>query len=874
MLKTVALRVAPVTRLPYATYRFQFHADFPFSAAQDLVTYLRGLGVSHVYSSPILSARAGSRHGYDIVDYGAVNPELGGEEAFRELAKQLKKNDIGIILDIVPNHMAVGGADNAVWLDLLQNGRSSAYARWFDIDFDCPDPELTGKVHAPFLNAPYREVLKAGGLKLIARTNASGFAVTFGAHLFPIRTIDEAEIRAAGLDAFGDTNRLDALLARQNFVLDWWRNAGDRVNWRRFFDITELAAVRMEEPAAFEAAHAVVLRFYAEGLIDGVRVDHIDGLANPAAYCATLRQRLDELQAYRPSNGTRRRAWLLVEKILAADETLPPDWDVDGTTGYDFMNQVSALQHDGACSTRLAAHWAQLSGRPARFEAEEEAARREVLSNSFDGQRERIVDGLLAMARASDVGSAITRAAFRRATTSLMAHLRVYRTYATGGANDAGGGEPFLAALEAARREPLANRAAFDFIAAVMAGDGVGDQRGARIESIRRFNQLTAPLAAKAVEDTAFYRYGRLLSRNDVGFDAEQMSIESDSFHQLMQARARTWPRSMLATATHDHKRGEDVRARLAVISEMPEAWIAASRHWSLLNARVRPTGLDLGEEYQLYQMLVGAWPLDLSAQDGVGLARFAERMAGWQEKSLRESKLRSSWVAPDKSYEAMSRNFLAQALDLDQSEEFIASLHEFVTRIANAGVANSLVQVTLRCTVPGVPDLYQGTEFWDFSLVDPDNRRPVDFSARRTAMAKASPMNALSNAWRDGRVKQALLRRLLALRREYPELFSGGSYEPILIAGTKRKNALAFMRRVGKRAILVVATIRSSAGLLNTDQIVPVPEWWADTQLKLSVTATGVKGVIGPDLRLDGPLLLSKVLTNLPVAIWTLDLQ
>ncbi len=859
----------PVSSTPRATYRLQFHKGFPFSAGRDLAGYLAELGISHVYSSPILTARAGSQHGYDVVRYDAVNPELGGEGGFREMAAAMREHRIGIILDIVPNHVAVGGADNPMWLDLLQHGRASSYASWFDVDFDTPDAELTGKVHAPFLGEPYRNVLAAGGLKLTA-WEEGGYAVSYGEHLFPIRLEDEAEIAAAGIDAYAATERLDTLIAKQNYLLDWWRNAGDRINWRRFFDITQLAAIRMEEPSAFAAKHALALRLYAEGVIDGLRIDHVDGLGDPAGYCLKLRDELDVRQGERPAGAAQGRAWLVVEKILASGEHIPADWDVDGSTGYDFMDQISAFQHMADAAARLSAHWAVISGRARDFHGEEEIARHEILSHSFDGQRERLIDALEQAGAEHRYGEGITRAALRRAVTSLIVQMRAYRSYATGQDDGVGAGERIQAALESALAAPLSDPPALRLIASVMAGQGEEDLRPSRVTAIRRFNQLTAPLAAKAVEDTAFYRYGRLLSRNDVGFDAGLLGLDVGRFHGLMQARAEHLPRSQLATATHDHKRGEDVRARLAVISEMPEVWIDASERWNVLNAAIRPAGFDRADEYMIYQMMVGAWPLSLAADDSAGLEAFATRLAAWSQKALREGKLRSGWAAPNEAYEAKAEAFIHAVLTPSRSAGFLEEIAAFVARIARPGALNGLVQVALRCLAPGLPDTYQGTEFWDFSLVDPDNRRPVDFGARRIALAQRLTLDLLLESWRDGRIKQTMLRKLLAFRQGEPELFAGGSYEPLAVEGERAENAMAFLRRSGDRAAFVVLARCCASGMDGGEALVPDRAWWGETRVVLPAGEAGWDAVVGPELAGTGELLLADALPVVPVGVWS----
>ena len=852
---------------PRATYRLQFHADFPFSAGRDLAPYLAELGISHLYSSPILTARKGSKHGYDVVDYDQINPELGGEDGFVEMAAALRQHGIGIILDIVPNHMAVGGADNKFWLDLLKNGPESEFAGWFDIDFDGPDPELKGKVHAPFLGEPYGVALSEGKFSLVR--HGEGYAIAYGEHLFPIRPQDDEAIRSAGIESF-DQKGLDALIRRQNFLPDWWSNAGDRINWRRFFDIIHLAAMRMDNPKAFAAKHKVAFRLYRDGLIDGLRIDHVDGLGDPAGYCIELRRHLDALQPSRPEGLRDERAYLVVEKILASGEHIPAEWDVDGSTGYDFMDQVSAFQHEASAKQPLSAHWAVLSGRTRDFHGEEVQARHQILSHSFDGQRERLVDALEEAGAEHRDGEGITRNALRRAVTSLIVEMRAYRSYATGRDDDVGLGERVEAALRSALAQPMSDTPALNFVASVIAGQGEEARRPARIEVVRRFNQLSAPLAAKAVEDTAFYRYGRLISRNDVGFDAGVLGLSVEEFHGVMAERCRNMAGSMLATATHDHKRGEDVRARLAVLSEAPDAWIEASSRWFEGNGAIRPEGFDPGDEYMLYQMLVGAWPLGLTSGDQAGIKEFRDRVAAWQMKALREAKLRSSWSAPDEAYEGATEAFLAAALGPSRSAAFIDDISGFVARIAPTGAGNGLVQLALRLTMPGVPDTYQGCEFWDFSLVDPDNRRPVDFSARRIALAQGLAPERLAEGWRDGRVKQAVLARLLAARKADPEIFAGGTCSAVKVEGDRSDHVLAFERRHDGRRLLVVAGRHLLDGIGTADRLAPSPDWWGETRLSLAGFGQG-QAILGPSLGTD-EFGIGSLLPELPIGVWTFE--
>ncbi|AZO82059.1 malto-oligosyltrehalose synthase (plasmid) [Bosea sp. Tri-49] len=823
-----------------STYRLQFHREFPFSAALGLASYLRQLGISHVYSSPILAARAASMHGYDVTSYEQINQELGGADGFRALAKAFRRQEIGIILDIVPNHVAVGGDDNAMWLDLLKRGRDSRYAAWFDVDFDERDPILAGRIHVPFLGEPLTEALDQGKFALVEDPARQGFALRYGEHLFPLRSETDAEIRTAGPDAYHEADRLRSLLQHQHYHLDYWRNASDRLNWRRFFEITQLAGIRIEKPDAFEAAHRLAFAFYEEGLIDGLRIDHVDGLADPAGYCAKLRSRLEALSKGRPAWATPGPAWLVVEKILAPGEALPAGWRVDGTTGYDFMDQVSAVLHNDRDETALASFWSEISGRPAKFADEEQSARREVLEHGFEGQLEYVVDMLMALAKAAGRDVDIPRGAMRRATAALACNMHSYRSYMTGVGEIEEPGPFLAAALETARAQPQAEHLALDFIKAAMTGAESGLPAELRKAAVQRFNQLTSPLAARSVEDTAFYRYGRLLSRNDVGFDATRLSLPVLEFHALMQERATAQPRSMLALATHDHKRGADVRARLAVISEDPGRWREAVERWFAQNDAIRPDELDRGDEYQFYQMLVGAWPLDGSAVT----CEFADRLSGWWRKALREAKLKTGWISPNEAYEQAAERFLHAALDQSRSGAFLASLQDWVEAIAPAAALNGIVQLILQCTVPGVPDTYQGTEFWDLSMVDPDNRRPVDFTGRRQALESDAQEGDLRQDWRDGRLKQQVLQRLLQARRLNPDLFVGASYCPLPVTGVRRDDVIAFLRETQDAALLVVVPLRCAA-MVSADLTVS-DAWWQDTRIKLTESRFAWTSIIG----------------------------
>ncbi len=914
-----------------ATARLQFHKEFTLDQARALVPYFRDLGISHFYASPLLKARPGSMHGYDIVDHNEINPELGGEEALRRLVPELRAQGLGLILDIVPNHMGVGGADNAWWLDVLEWGRQSPYADFFDIDWDPPDPTLRGRILAPFLGSAYGECLENGDLVLKFDEADGRFFVEYFEHRFPINPRDYPELlRAgpapAGLAApFGDQSggrgairarveaarlamrapehrdvvhavlaaydgktpdgrgRLHRLLERQAYRLTWWRAASDEINWRRFFDINSLAGVRVELPHVFDATHAKVLRLYAEGLIDGVRIDHVDGLADPRGYCRKLRRRLQTAAEARPPGLNQEPAVIWVEKILAPHERLPADWLTDGTTGYDFMSEVSAVLHDPAGEAPLTALWTRVTGRTGDFEAEVQAARRQIVRESLSSEWFATANALLRVAR-RDLGTRdYTLTAIRWVLQEILVHFHAYRIYAgPAGIADADRKVLDWALARARRTARAADRPLLELVGAWLAGDDMrarppGGARHDRQRAMTRFQQLSAPTAAKSVEDTAFYRFGRLLSRNEVGSEPSQFALAPTAFHAANRLRRQRFPRGLLATATHDHKRGEDTRARIGVLSEVPREWEAALDRWFRLNANLRKeaaSGIapEPADELMLYQMLVGAWPLDLAPEDRAGVAAFGERVAAWQEKALREAKLRTSWAAPDQEYEQACRDFLTGVLDPERPARLVQEIAGFAERLAPAAAIASLAQMMLRLASPGIPDLYQGTEFWDFSLVDPDNRRPVDFTARERALAEQASPAALLPHWRDGRIKQAILRRVLDYRRREPEVFAIGSYLPLRFEGPAADHLMGLARAHEGRAFVMITT--RLAGNLPRAREVPLadPSTWSGTSVVFPRSLAGRRAARvleeAGELELMARPPVADYLENLPVSV------
>ncbi|MFC6338711.1 malto-oligosyltrehalose synthase [Pseudomonas sp. CCM 7891] len=878
---------APILR---ATQRLQFHEGFTLDDAVPLVPYFAQLGISHLYASPLLSARAGSMHGYDVVDPTTVNPQLGGEAALRRLVAALRKHDMGLILDIVSNHMAVGGADNPWWLDLLEWGRLSPYSEFFDIQWHSPDPLLKGQLLMPFLDRDYGQALQAGNIPLRFDPRQGSFFIEHYEHRFPINPGDYGDIlrlyeplkvladdfsslayqpsayplaavlkqqlaeRAwdpATLAAIEHClslydscqpegfERLHRLLEQQSYRLASWRTAADDINWRRFFDVNELGGLRVERSAVFEATHGKIFQLISEGLVDGLRIDHIDGLADPRGYCRKLRRRVDAL-----SLG--RHLPIFVEKILGEGETLREDWRVDGTTGYEFMNQVSLLQHNPEGFEPLAELWALHTERPTAFVEEAWLARQQILNGSLAGDFENVAQALLQVARDDVMSRDLTLGAIRRALQELIVHFPVYRTYISARGRSERDDVFFQQALAGARSTlGEADWPVLDYLEQWLGGQpwrSLPPGRGRKIlkHACVRFQQLTSPAAAKAVEDTAFYRSAVLLSRNDVGFSTEQFSAPVSDFHAANQQRLQAFPDNLLSTATHDHKRGEDTRARLAVLSERADWYIHQVEHWRTLAQHLRSDAStpSAGDELILYQVLLGSWPLNLHSDDPQALADYHQRVWQWQQKALREAKLHSSWSAPNDLYEHGVQAFLSRLLLDDQGRPLRTALGTAAQVIAPAGALNSLAQTLLRMTVPGVPDLYQGDEFWDFSLVDPDNRRPVDFHVRQQALQSPTDIAELLLHWRDGRIKQAFIAQVLGLRKAYPQVFRLGCYEPLEVVGEHAGQVLAFCREYqGMRLLAVVP--RCSHHLLD-DGVQPLvnAQVWGDTRIKLPFAA------------------------------------
>jgi (1->4)-alpha-D-glucan 1-alpha-D-glucosylmutase len=912
---------------PRATYRLQFHAGFGFRDAAALAPYLARLGVSHVYASPYLKARPGSSHGYDMVDHNSLNPELGDEAAFRDMSAAFRAHGLGQVLDFVPNHMGVGGADNPWWLDVLEWGPDSQYAGWFDIDWDPDRRYLTGKLLIPFLGEQYGAVLESGQLELRFEAETGGLAVwAYGTHKLPVCPLHYARIlgddhpalerlgdafanlpdlrphvaeRArdlqaelatlareredvrAALDAAiaalngtpGDLDTwrgLDALIADQHWRAAHFRVAADDINYRRFFNINELAGIRMELPELFDHAHRTVFALLADGTLDGLRIDHVDGLLDPKGYLARLRER-----APRPF-------YLVVEKILARHEALREDWPVDGTTGYEFANLLLGLLADPAGEEALTRAYAEFAGDAPAFAEVVRDCKLRIMQNEMASELNVLARDAGRIARQNPRTADFTRNILMRGLREIVAAFPVYRTYvdAEAAPTEADRRDLDWAVAQARRNEPDLDPSVFDFLHRLLSTDLVGQPgSGYSRQIVTRFamrvQQYSGPVMAKGLEDTAFYRYNRAAALNEVGGHPDHLGLALPAFHRANTQRCARWPGAMLSTSTHDTKRGEDTRARLLVLTEMPEEWARNVRAWSrILRARrgdVEGTAPpDRNDEYLLYQLLLGAWPAELteSPLDADAMRDFAGRIEGAMRKSVREAKLHSTWASPNTAYEDALLGFVRDALTLDASSAFLDAFLPFQARVARLGLENSLVQVALKLTLPGMPDIYQGSELWDLSLVDPDNRRPVDFAQRARLLEEVSaamardPLAAVRDmlgTWRDGRLKLAVTAALLALRRRHPALFAEGGYTPLPATGDAADRICAFARSCGEEKLVVVA------------KRFPTREWDGAAALPLPPALAGESWrdlLTGREAGAAESLALGELLRELPVAV------
>jgi (1->4)-alpha-D-glucan 1-alpha-D-glucosylmutase len=915
-----------VAVIPRATYRLQLHKDFDFDAAHAVLPYLHRLGVSHVYCSPISRARPGSLHGYDVVAHGEISPELGGREGFERFSAAVRELGMGLVLDMVPNHMGVLGADNPWWTDVLENGQASSYARYFDIDWHPVNADLEGKVLLPVLGQHYGDALADGSLRLAFERDTGSLALRYFEHRFPLaprsyalvleraaqhlgdgharaqvegladelgtlptrnapdparaRTKDELKSRlaelaqahadvAAAVDAaigsFNDDETRDSLHAlheAQHYRLAFWRVAADEINYRRFFDINDLAALRMEEEAVFEATHGLALDLAAQGVVDGLRIDHPDGLHDPAQYF----RRLQEGYARRagvtlaptgPNERPPRPLYVVAEKIAAPHEDVPEPWAIHGTTGYRFAMVVNGVLVDTAASDRFDRIWQRFSGEREPYAELVYRGKRNVARTALASELTVLATALMRIARADRRTRDYTFNALRDALAEVAACMPVYRTYILGEASAQDLRYLDWAIAQARKRSDAPDRSVFDFMSRVLRGQGPD---GAPMppghpawQFAARFQQFCAPVAAKGVEDTAFYQYHRLVSLNEVGGDPGPFGMTVRAFHGATGDRAARWPHTILATSTHDNKRSEDVRNRLNVLSEMPAAWRLSLARWARLarghktevNGVPAPSGAD---EYLLYQTLLGTLPAGGLVE--ATLPAYRERIEGYMLKAAREAKRHTSWTVPDDAYEHALMAFVHGVLARVQPNPLLSDLQHSASALAWFGALNTLTMVLLKFTSPGVPDIYQGNELIDLSLVDPDNRRPVDFEHRARclqaleAMASAPDLGPrlarLAQVPHDGRAKLWLTWRLLQLRTQQPALFQEGRYLPLNAQGAKAEHVLAYARQHGDNTLVVLAG-RLFARLQPEPGQLPVgAPVWADTTVDLAALGLG----------------------------------
>jgi (1->4)-alpha-D-glucan 1-alpha-D-glucosylmutase len=853
--------------IPIATYRLQLTADFDFDRAAEIVPYLKALGITHLYASPFMKARKGSAHGYDITDHTRLNPELGGETGFARLSAALKQHDLGLILDFVPNHVGVHFADNPWWLDVLEWGPASPHAASFDIDWDQLPHRARGGVLLPILGTSYGEALERGEIELRYDASEGSFSCWYFEHRLPIaperysellrvivkdagaeasepgrQMLDlasrytglqhpdrkeapafkaalkaiagSAEIIARGLAAYragpdraAQTLALHHLLERQHYKLGHWRLASSDINYRRFFDVNSLAGLRVEDAGTFASIHRLVKELIADGKLQGLRLDHIDGLRDPAQYFQRLHRLVRDVRGKDAAPF-----YVVVEKILGEQERLHAFAGIHGTTGYEWLNAITHVLMDSRGLEALDEIWRQISSSPPRLEPVLKDAKRRVLATLLSSEFTVLRRLLARIANGHYSTRDYSADILRQALEFYVLHFPVYRTYLTSAGPSAHDRALISGTIERARADWFtADEGIFDFLRDTLTMDLIKPGRPPHsAPRVRRFalklQQFTGPLMAKSLEDTAFYRYHRLLALNEVGGDPQGRGLSVASFHEMMQTRAKQWPHGMTATATHDTKRGEDARARLMALTEIPGEWTGAVARWKVLNA---PHIVTSGEmrapsataEYMLYQTLLGAWPL------GERDETFAERIEAYALKASREGKQETSWLNPNEAYETGLKTFIARILDPAVSAEFLDSFATRARHVALLGALNSLSQLTLKATMPGVPDFYQGTEYWDLSLVDPDNRRPVDFAGRASTLAALKTPNwqQLAEDWPSGHLKLAWTRHLLKLRTELADVFTHGDYQPLEVSGPHADHVIAFARRHRRDAAITV---------------------------------------------------------------------
>ncbi len=925
-------------QIPLATYRIQFHAGFTFEAAQSIASYLAALGISDLYASPIFTARAGSTHGYDVVNPKQINPELGGESGLEELQNELRRYQIGWLQDIVPNHMAFD-SQNYMLVDVLENGPDSRYRDFFDIDWNHPYGGIKGRVLAPFLGKFYGDCLESGELQL--QYNRDGLSINYYSLRFPLRIesynqvlmYDLARLREQlgrnhpnfvkllgvlymlkyipsgeeGRERYDQIlfikrmiwelwndspevnqfiqeniqilngepgnpesfNMLDSLLSEQFFRLSYWKVGNEELNYRRFFTVNELISLRVEDQTVFDTIHELILQYVKEGKFNGLRVDHIDGLYNPVEYITRLREQLPD-------------TYLVVEKILEPGEDLPLNWSIQGTTGYDFMSKVNGVLCQQANHLEFSGVYYRFIGRSTSYEVLMDENKRLISGKHLAGDIDNLAHLLKQLSDRYRYASDFTMYGLKRALVEILTLFPVYRSYISPEGSRKADQERIKQVIEEAKENipNFINELCFieKFLSLEFDDHLSEEDKKLWLHFIMRLQQFTGPLMAKGVEDTVMYVYNRLLSLNEVGSHPGEFGISVEDFHTFNQTRSTQWPHAMNATATHDTKRGEDVRARLNVLSELPEEWEKHLSNWQAINAPLKETvdGMEVPDrnaEYFLYQTLLGAFPFNKG-----DYPQFIDRVKEYLIKASREAKVYTSWQRPDIDYEQAFIQFTERILKDSDDNLFLQEFRPFQRKIQHYGILNSLSQTLLKMVSPGVPDLYQGCEFWDLSLVDPDNRRPVDYEQRITCLEEIQTqlekdstglIRDLMRSPEDARIKLFLIYQTLQLRKAYPELFQRGSYQKLTVSGSLKSHVIAFARELGETQVLAIVP-RFFTSLVQEGEY-PVGEAvWHETRIVQSPGAsiTWQNAFTGQQLQGDDTLWVRDILSEFPVAL------
>jgi (1->4)-alpha-D-glucan 1-alpha-D-glucosylmutase len=925
-------------RIPIATYRIQFNPDFGFDAANRIVSYLEELGISDLYASPIFKARVGSMHGYDVVDSNQLNPELGSGEDFDLLVEELHQREMGWVQDIVPNHMAYDSQNKSL-MDILEYGEDSEYFNFFEINWEHPYEDTRGRVLTPLLGDFYGNCLENGELKL--SYNEDGLSVNYYGFKLPIKVDSYGEFISHNLEQLSQKlgkrnpdvikllgvlyiiksiptetsrqqrrdqalfvkgllwelyrdnpeikkfidnnidyfngkpgkpesfNPLDHLLQNQNFRLSFWKVGAEELNYRRFFTVNELICVRVEDHQVFEKTHNLISQFVNSGQFTGLRIDHIDGLFNPIQYLYWLRNKVKD-------------AYITVEKILELEEELPPKWPIQGTSGYEYLNYANGVFCQSQNEERFNRIYRDVSGLTASYEELVIEKKRLIANKGLAGDADNLALLLKRISGQYRYGRDFTMLGLKTAIMEVLVRFPVYRTYIN---EDGVSKEDRIYAQQAikgakkALPELINELNLIEKLLLLDYDDGMSEEdRQLWLLFVMKFQQFSSPLTAKGIEDTLFYVYNRFLSLNEVGGSPQHFGITAEDFHHFNQNRLETWPHAMNASSTHDTKRSEDVRARLNVISELPDEWETQVRNWIQLNreykieeeTRFIPDGND---EYFLYQTLVGAYPFTEEEYP-----TFIERIKEYVVKAVREAKVHTAWLRPDTAYEEGFANFVEKILQPSKDNDFLQSLQQFQAKIAFYGIFNSLSQTLLKLTSPGLPDIYQGTELWDLSLVDPDNRRPVDFEQRlsflqeiqrRSKTGMQSLIDDLVATREDGRLKLFLIARVLEGRQQYIEVFQQGSYQPLKITGQYANHVIAFARTYEQTTIIVIAP-RFLTSVIEFDQYPLGEQVWGDTAIELppGSDSTWHEMITDQTLSAGNSINIGQVLTSFPTAL------